>query len=378
MGRRLLCGSVLVGFGSLAAAPAAALEGIKLEVGGYFSSAYVGVRDGKHRGARWGTDRNADALKQDAEVQISGETKLDDGVALEARIELEGEGDPFGQIGKSWISASGDFGLIRFGSQDDALETQCPYVPGGTANFSAFSPTGWGSNDPIGSNTDCQSADDDAQKITYLTPVFSGFQLALSYTPSANGEDYTQAGVNNAGTPTNPDGIAHHIVSAYATYSIERDEWTFTWGGGGSWQLAYNGIPGFRDGRSAAYQTSGALSIGPVAVGAVFEYVDQGGPHNDRWVAGAGLAYYATEQLTFGLQYSHGRYDGDLLGDDLGTDGAHSLNRVVLTVGYNLAPGVDLDADLGYTWYRDTRSPTLDTLDDYQAAEIGFGSSFSF
>ena len=78
------------------------------------------------------------------------------------------------------------------------------------------------------------------------------------------------------------------------------------------------------------------------------------------------------------MQYSHGFYDGDFLADGNGTDGSHRLNRVVLTTTYNLAPGVDLDADLGYTWYRDTRSATPDTLDDYQAFEIGIGSSLTF
>jgi hypothetical protein len=369
---------MLVGFGFLGcAAPVAASDGIKLEVGGYFSSAFVTVFDGDHDGLHWGANRNRTALKHDAEVYIAGQTTLDNGLTIEARVEFEGEND-VDQIDKSWIGWSGGFGQVRIGSQNDALENQCPTPPGGTANFSAFSPTGYGSNDPIGSNSYCFSADNDSQKILYITPVFSGFQLAVSYAPSANARDYTQAGVNGSGTPTNPDGTAHHIVTAYATYTYEGEDWGLTWGGGGSWQLKRNNVGGgVSDGRSEAYQTSGAVTFGAISVGGIFEYFDQGGRDNDMWIAGGG-ASYSTEAWIFGLQYSHGRYEGDFLGDEFGTEGAHSLNRIVLTTSFNLAPGVDLDADLGYTWYLDNRDATPDTLDDYQAFEFGIGSSLTF
>lgn len=377
MRQALLRTSMLVGLGALTCAtPAAASDGIKLEVGGYFSSAYVAVIDGAHTSGHWGNNRNRDALKHDAEVYFSGETTLDNGLTVGARVELEAENDA-DQIDKSYVFWSGGFGEVRIGSQNDALENACPTPPGGTANFSAFSPTGWGSNDPIGSNSYCFSADNDSQKILYMTPVFSGFQLSVSYTPSANAEDYTQVGVNGSGTPTNPDGTAHHIVTAYATYTYEGEDWGLTWGGGGSWQLGFNEAPGVNDGKSSAYQTSGAVTFGAFAVGGFFQYFEQGGDDNNMWIAGGG-ASYTMDPWIFGLQYSHGRYDGDFLGDGFGTDGAHSLNRVVLTTTYNLAPGIDLDADLGYTWYRDSRDATPASFDDYQAFELGIGSSLSF
>jgi len=367
---------MLVGLSVLAATPVAASDGVKLEIGGYFSSAYVVNFDDKDEG-HWGANQNLDALKHDAEVYFSGQTTLDNGLTLEARIELEGENDA-DQIDKSWVSWSGGFGQVRIGSQNDALENQCPTPPGGTANFSAFSPTGWGSNDPIGSNSYCFSADNDSQKILYITPSFSGFQLAVSYTPSANAEDYSQKGVNGHGTPSNPDGTAHHIASAYATYAYEGEAWSLNWGGGGSWQLKRNNDTTLNDGKSEAYQTSGVVTFGGFSIGGIFEYFNQGGPGNDMWIAGGGASYAATDAWIVGLQYSHGRYDGDFLGDGLGTDGAHSLNRVVMTTSYNLAPGVDLDADLGYTWYHDSRPAVPDTLDDYRSFEFGLGTSLTF
>src|ERR1044071_8166652 len=113
MRQKLLRTSMLVGLGSLAAAaPAAASDGIKLEVGGYFSSAYVGIIDGSHNDGHWAAHRNLDALKHDAEVRFDGETTLDNGLTIDARIELSGENDA-DQIDKTWIEFSGGFGQIR-------------------------------------------------------------------------------------------------------------------------------------------------------------------------------------------------------------------------------------------------------------------------
>lgn len=379
MRQTLLRTSTLVGlgavFGMAGTTSAGASDGIKLEVGGYFSSAYVGTFDSKKE-QHWGDDRNFDALKHDAEVHFLGETVLDNGLTIDARIELEGENDA-DQIDKSWVSFTGGFGVIRIGAQDDALELQCPYVPGGTANFSAFSPTGWGANAPISSNSYCFSADNDSQKILYMTPVFSGFQLAVSYTPSNNAEDYTQTGVNGAGTPTHPEGSASHIVSAYVTYTYEGEDWSFNWGGGGSWQTKFNGATGARDGKTEAYQTSGSVTFGAISLGGTFEYFDAGGPENDIWTTGAGGSY-SGDGWALGLQYSHGHYEGDFLGDGLGDQGGHTLNRVVVTGNYNLAPGIDLDADLGYTWYHDNRDGQVDARDRYSAFEFGLGTSLTF
>jgi hypothetical protein len=372
----LLRTSMLAGLGTMAfAASGSASDGVKLEVGGYFSSSYVAAFDSKKEG-HFGNHRTVDAVKHDAEVYFSGETTLDNGLTVGARVELVGENDA-DQIDKSYVFWSGDFGQIRIGSQNDALENQCPTPPGGTANFSAFSPVGWGSNDPIGSNSYCFSADNDSQKILYITPTYSGFQLAVSYTPSANAEDYTQAGVNGAGTPVIAEGTAKHIVTAYLTYAYEGEDWGLNWGGGGSWQTGFNRTLDTPDGRNQAYQTSGAVTFGAISVGGVFQYFDQAGPDNDIWIAGAGAAYYG-DGWGLGLQYSHGNYEGDFLGDGNGTEGAIKLNRLVATATYNLAPGIDLDADLGYTWYRDHRDAVPESEDDYEAFEVGLGSSLSF
>jgi hypothetical protein len=373
--KRILLGSTtLAGVAAMAGA-AQASDGVKLDVGGFFQTVYQGVFDKKSEG-HFGNHRTTDHFTHNAEVWFKGETTLDNGLTVGARVELEAE-NANDQIDKSFVYWSGGFGKVQIGSQDGPIGGYCILPPGATANFSAFSPNVWGSNDPVGSNAACIDVLGNSQSIVYSTPSFSGFQLLVAYTPSNNAEDYTQAGVNAAGTPVIAEGTAKHSFAAYAMYNYAGDGWGIDWGGGGSWQTGFNRTGDTPDGRNQAYQTSGAFTFGSIAVGGVFQYFDQAGPDNDIWIAGAGAAYYG-DGWGLGLQYSHGNYEGDFLGDGNGTEGAIKLNRVVATATYNLAPGIDLDADLGYTWYRDHRDAVPESEDDYEAFEVGLGSSLSF
>ncbi|HSE75266.1 MAG TPA: porin, partial [Dongiaceae bacterium] len=187
MKSKLLASTTWVGIGFVAG-PAFAADGIKLGVGGFFNEAYMATFDDDGEGEP-GNERNTDGFFNDAEVHFDGSTVLDNGVTVGAHIELEGETED-DQIDEAWVFFSGGFGEARIGSIDDALAYSCILPPGGTENFSAFSPNQWGANTLI-SNPACVGVDEspggDAQKVLYFSPVFAGFQLTLSYTP--NGGD---------------------------------------------------------------------------------------------------------------------------------------------------------------------------------------------
>ena len=378
MKKLLLGSSILVGAGTLATA-AQASDGIKLEVGGFFNQVFEGVFDSKKDG-HFGGHRNYDALQHNAEVYFKGETTLDNGLTIGARIELEGE-NAADQIDKSFVYWSGSFGKVQIGSENDALENYCVLPPGNTPNFSAFSPTlGWGSNDPLHSNVACKSADNDSQKVMYTTPVFGGFQLAVSYTPSLNAEMYTQTGVNGSGTPTNPAGTAHQVFDAYALYTYKGDGWGINWGGGGSWQAAFNEGTGGNNhsgGKASAYQTDLNVSIGHFALGGVFEYRDIGGEENNMWTAGAGAAY-TMDAWKFGVQYSHGWYDSFFSTRGNGENGHQRMDHVIANVAYSVGPGIVVDGSLGYTWYRDTADAKPNETNAYQAFSVALGTALTF
>ena len=382
MKKVLLGTTALLGAG-LVASPAFAADGIKLGVGGFFKEAYMVNFDDDNEGEA-GNENNTDGFFNDAEVHFTGSTVLDNGLEVGARIELEGENDS-DQIDEAWIYFSGGFGEVRIGSDDDALANACIVPPGGTGNFSAFSPNQWGAN-TVTSNTVCNGVDDkgDAQKLVYITPSFGGFQLTVSYTPNGGDEDHTTAdGVGpHVGMPTNADGESRHNLSAYGTYSFEGDGWGLTAGAGGAWEGHVEQAPGPDRDEQDFYQAGLNLTFGNFAFGGVFEYehdlLDQGGDNVDQWVAGGG-ASYTMDAWTVGLQYSHLDQEND--GSDPTTTDLQQ-DRVTLTGNYAMGPGINVDGELGYTWVDTDPEGGVNSageeIDDYQAFEIGIGTNITF
>jgi len=386
MKKVLLGTTALLGAG-LVASPAFAADGIKLGVGGFFKEAYMVVFDDDNEGEA-GNENNTDGFFNDAEVHFTGSTVLDNGLEVGARIELEGENDG-DQIDEAWIYFSGGFGEVRIGSDDDALANACIVPPGGTGNFSAFSPNQWGAN-TVTSNTVCNGVDDkgDAQKLVYITPSFGGFQLTVSYTPNGGDESHTDVAGPHVGMPVNNDGESRHNLSAYGTYSFEGDGWGLTAGAGGAWEGHVEQQPGPDRQEQDFYQAGLNLTFGNFAVGGVFEYEHDlldgpdatlGGNNDvDQWVAGGG-ASYTMDAWTVGLQYSHldQQNDGS---DPTSTD--LQQDRVTVTGNYAMGPGINIDGELGYTWVDTDPEGGLNAdgeeIDDYQAFEIGIGTNITF
>jgi len=238
------------------------------------------------------------------------------------------------------------------------------------------------------SNAACVGVDDksDAQKIIYITPRIGGFQLTASYTPDGGAETHDDGVGTHIGMPLNSDNESRHNVSLYGTYSYDGDGWGLNAGAGGSWEGHVEQQPGPDRKEQNFYQAALNLTFGNFAVGGVFEYyknlLDQGsfvnsdgdvvGDHDvDAWVAGIGAAY-TMDAWTVGAQYSHQDADDD------GADGADfTMDRAVLTGNYALGPGINVDAEVAYTWI-DT-SPEADSgLDDYNAFELGIGTVVTF
>lgn len=386
---KLLASTAMVGAG-LAAAPAWAADGVKLGLGGFFSTAYMAVFDDDSEG-ELGNERNTDGFFSSAEVHFDGSMVLDNGLTVGAHIELEGENSD-DQIDEAWVFFSGGFGEARIGSIDDALSYSCILPPGGTDNFSAFSPDQWGANTVI-SNPACVGVDEsdggDAQKLLYFSPVFAGFQLSVSYTPSGGTQDQTEGGGPHVGMPFNNDDESRHNVSAYLTYTYEGDGWGVTWGGGGSFEGHVEHAPGPNRKKQQFYQTGLNFTFGNFEIGGVFEYynhaLDRGGDKGgvepplavDAWVAGLGLAY-TYDAWVFGAQYSH--LDANNHADSVIKD--FTQDRALLIGSYALGPGIVLDGEIAYTW-ADTNPEGGQTadgtdIDGYDAIEIGVGSTITF
>lgn len=376
MKKVLLGTTALLGAG-LVASPAFAADGIKLSVGGFFRSAYQLNFDDDDEGEP-GDETNTDNFFADAEVHFTGETTLDNGLTVGARIELEGEtaGD---QIDEAYVYWSGGFGEVRIGSDDDALAASCVFPPGGTTNFSAFSPNQFAANAHT-SNSICTGVDErgDAQKMVYISPNFSGFQLVMSYTPDGDEETQGDGAGPHLGMSDHAVGTSRHNFSAYGSYGYEGDGWGLTVGGGGSWEGHAEGAAGSARSEQDFYQTGLVLTFGSFSIGGGFEYYNDLANQNnvasvdDAWVAGGGMSYNM-DAWTVGVQGSHLSQDID----DQGAFDSLDQNRIVLTGNYAMGPGIDIDAELGYTW-SDTNADNSEIHDNYDSFEIGIGSVLRF
>ena len=392
--KKLLLGSGAL-LGLTVTGPAHAAEPIKLSVGGFFKEAYMVVIDDDGEGEP-GNEANTDGFFNDAEIHFTGSTVLDNGLEIGARVELEGETETEDQIDEAWVWFSGGFGELRVGSEDEALANACVVPPGGTGNFSAFSPNQWGANADLGSNTVCTGVDEDpdAQKIVYISPVFGGFQITASYTPDAVAETHDDGAGPHLGMPSHFDFTSRHNASVYLTYSYDGDGWGLTWGGGASFEGHTENFGAITHPREQDfYQTGLNLTFGGFSVGIVGEYfhdldsADIGlsspaidDPRSDSWAAGIGMAY-TLDAWTLGAQYSHQETEVRNGGGFASIDFDTVQDRAVLTALYRLGPGIDIDAEIAYTHAdADTPAPNIGPgrVQDYDALEIGIGTAITF
>ena len=143
MKKQLMTTTALVAAGVLATVGAAQAKP-KMVVGGYFEAG-IGAADNEEQlGSRVAVD-----VFQDSEVFFKGSVKLDNGIKIRTRVELEaqtGKGTTSGAnnsndiVDEAYMSISGKFGEIRVGSEDNAAHLMVTRRQGS-----------WGTN--VGQNT---------------------------------------------------------------------------------------------------------------------------------------------------------------------------------------------------------------------------------
>lgn len=196
--KQLLLGSTaLVAVGVVAAAqPALAADPIKLSVNGYYENV-VSYTD--QDGA---TDLKDVAFRHEGELDFNGETTLDNGltVGFSARLEIVNTGNTNGPMDEVYMYLEGGFGKVQLGSRETAaylMHYQAPYVGIGvnTPNFAPYENSGAPTSTYLVQT-------DDANKITYFTPEFAGFQFGVSYVP-----DVSNTSGNTQGFGVLPKGL---------------------------------------------------------------------------------------------------------------------------------------------------------------------------
>ena len=209
MKKQLMTTTALVAAGVIASSGAAlGASKPKLSLGGWFEG-IVGIADQEEAavGNRVGLD-----VQQDSEIFFKGSVKLDNGIKITTRVELEGQSSNSSDtIDEAYMGIKGKFGEVRIGSEDNAAHLMTTGNMGSWATNVGqnlnFDVADWVEKPPghaMSSGTNrLDLGEGDSEKLTYFTPRFGGFQLGLSYMPSANeggnGDVETTSAANHSG-----------------------------------------------------------------------------------------------------------------------------------------------------------------------------------
>lgn len=214
--KKLLLSSVAV-LGLTAIATPALASGLSLDLGGHYKG-YVAIHD-QDIAAGQAETRDVDWF-QETELHFGGETTLDNGLTVGVHIEADTDAADGFAVDESYAYFAGSWGRVNAGDEDGAAYLLQVAAPSADSNIDGIrqfvNPVNFASMN-IGITTTLDYANDgqntvgatsDVNKLTYLSPIFSGFQVGGSYTPDTGAS-------NNALTGVNTDEVANAYGSQY-------------------------------------------------------------------------------------------------------------------------------------------------------------------
>ena len=141
-------------------------------------------------------DTSALDSRTDAEIHFNGRAQTDNGLKFHMRVELEGQDGATSTnnddlIDEYFLSVSGTFGQIIIGGTGGAPIKMLTGLSGswatGVGESLAYNSASWVPSAAGGPNfntiQNVRLQDHDADKVTYISPKFGGFQVGLSYSP---------------------------------------------------------------------------------------------------------------------------------------------------------------------------------------------------
>lgn len=427
--KKLLLSSVAVCGLSVMAAPAQA--GVDLELGGWFKGYGVFIDQDTATNQE---EREFDILRN-TELHFTGETTLDNGLTVGYHFETEGDNNDSLDVEESYAYFSGGWGRVNFGAEDGAaylLQVEAPsadgnvdgirqYIDGvnydlapgtigavfdgftGTdalivANTAAatddvraigaldFAGTGEGDFDLFAFDYD-DDITSYSNKLTYLTPIFGGFQAGVSYTPDVDREDANDdtTGVNSDDTAGDYgdayeiaaryegqfDGFGVIVGAGFSHAELEEDQnlvYVDT-SGDGAFTAGTDTVVSARDDRQS-WNAGIDLDIGPFGVGVAYVEDDLGVDNGaDRETIAVG-ADYTTGPFKLGASY----YTQDQETEAFLGDGSGDLETDRYTGGvvYTYGPGMTFRGSVSYIEHE------LDGTGDVEATSVLLGTQIKF
>jgi len=384
--KHVLLGSTALVAAGLMAGTAAAEDPVKLGIQGFYQAAIGGNidEDGDLDG-----ELRSHSVETNGEIRFHGETTLDNGLTVGARIELEAF-DSNDQFDQAYAFISGGFGEVRLGDTLEALSQMCYLAPQAGNLFGADSPNFNFANAGVlgysSTNGTCYGMAGQSSSIIYFSPNFGGFSFAASYAPETS--DSFGGGVANLGAATvqtvggvvvttgspstefDNNGDIEHMFSLAASFVQDFNGFSLAVGGGATF-----GEGEITNTSAEDYNAYLNVGFGGWTVGGALEIrEDIGGVSgNDNWVGAVGTTYN-WDAWTVGLTWSHGEYEVASTSDD------DKYDIIQFTGAYALGPGINLEGMIGYADYNDDGNDNVGgTADgDYDAIEIGTGIHIGF
>ncbi|MCS5597924.1 MAG: porin [Alphaproteobacteria bacterium] len=332
--------------GLVAVAAPAKAEGLELGLKGY-TRAYVAYVD---QDTTTGTEERSLDILRDSEIAFTGEATLDNGLTVGAYIEAEADstetsGDSF-KIDENYVYFAGSWGRVNVGSEDGAaylLQVAAPSADSAVDGIRQqiqgvnYGLTGIATGHAGGLDYDNDIANAD-EKVTYLTPVFSGFQAGLTYTPEVARPTTGSSAV-----------VAQDDQSAGANYGDsfevafrwegQFDELGVTLGAGFASAELEATQAGFDD--REAWDAGVDFDWGPFGLGVAYLHDDQGEDDHDQETLVVG-ADYVTGPFKLGASYMNKDEETGTGANEIETD------RYTGGVVYTFGPGMTFRGSVSY------------------------------
>lgn len=302
-----------------------------------------------------GDDFDGVDAKQDAEIHFKPKITLDNGLQIGVDIQLEAN-TSVDQIDESYLFIQGSFGEIVLGSENSAgyrmtyVAPDVSFVDLNSPSTTLFIPfTGNLAND---NNKDGDIADagevvsvgndvfrgtlgttlienernNDAARITYFTPRFSGFQIGVSYARDARDDNNTQINTNNPGALSDIFDVGLNYKDRLAGLEVAVSA---------RWGIAS------REGASDPEIWGAGINLGHAGVIVGGSFAEQNDSRNaDGTAFDVGISY---ETGPWGFSFTY--FSGENVDDENAALGADEENdSYMLAATYALAKGVKLSA----------------------------------
>lgn len=365
--KKLLLGTAAVGL-AFAAAPAYA--DIDLDLGGYVK-AYGVFADQEDAPAATDEEANNFDIIRDTELHITGETTLDNGLTVGAHVELSADAtDGATTADESYAYFSGAWGRLNVGAEDGAAYLLQVAAPSADSNIDGvrqfvqpfnydaliadtFLANGTTLVTGAGGIDYDQDISGKVDKLTYMSPIFSGFQVGASFTPDSDGaaDDLEGIGLDDV---NDTFGQGYEIA---ARYEGQISNVGVTLGAGYSQleleQVAVSAAADPTDDRTA-WNVGIDLDIGPFGIGAAYMEDDLGELDIDGTAGGQKVddsktfvvgADYTTGPFKLGASYLNNEA---LAGTILGGSNGIETDRYTGGVVYTYGPGMTFRGSVSY------------------------------